>query len=342
MNSTATTSAPTADEIALLRESVRESLQSLYRGHPDEHWPRSWTAHWDTLTQQGLWSTIEAPEGSLATAAVVVEELGRVLYPGPACEVLASTHVVSRLPDLTAGAGAGPGRAIAVFATGEVVIDSDGGVTGRLEPMVVPGAIETVLIVATTDGDLVITSAGDAEVCDTPSLDVSRRIAELSLRTQPATVVSSPASRLAADGRAAKSLLYCADTLGCVDRVLERTAEYASQRTTFGSPIGKYQAVAHRLVDHAVTAQQMRLLLDGATAAFDRGAPDVARQVATTETFFSQRSSEIISDCIQLAGAIGFTWEFGHHFYLRRTVQNAALGSGRGRPQQRLAQEARW
>jgi len=164
-----------------------------------------------------------------------------------------------------------------------------------------------------------------------PSLDVTRRIVAPRLHTQPATVMT------AADS--ARRLLYCADTLGCVDHVVARTAEYAEQRTAFGSPIGKYQAVAHRLVDHAVTARQMRLLLNGAIAAFDEQAADLDLQVATAETFFWGRATDVVSDCIQLCGAIAFTWEFGHHFYLRRVVQNVAVG---GRPHQRLAQESVW
>ena len=261
-------------------------------------------------------------------AAVVVEELGRALYPGPACETLVARYVQNRLGDsgiTTAVADAAPAIAFA----------SDDSPMVQIAP-------ETRLIVATGQHDLVVISASEAESCAVASLDVTRRITRLRVRDQPVTAVSSSNLGLATECRAATALLYCADTLGCVEHVLERTAEYAGQRTTFGSPIGKYQAVAHRLVDHAVTAQQMRLLLDVALAAFDQDTPDLAHQVATAETFFYRRSSEIISDCIQLAGAIGFTWEFGHHFYLRRAVQNTSLAGGGGRPQQRLAQVAQW
>jgi alkylation response protein AidB-like acyl-CoA dehydrogenase len=328
MNNAAAHHAPTSEEIALLRASVRDSLNSLGAGSAGEQWPHAWAASWDTLTQQGLWSTIEPPEGSVAMAAVVVEELGRALYPGPACETLAATYVFSRLGDSAVMAATGGASSAVAFASEE-------------SPMV-QVAPDTRLIVATGRGDLAVVSAADTDSCAVASLDVTRRITELRLRDQPETAVSSPDMELAISGRTVTALLYCADTLGCVEQVLERTAEYASQRMTFGSPIGKYQAVAHRLVDHAVTAQQMRLLLDVATATFDREESDVLRHAATAETFFYRRSSAIISDCIQLAGAIGFTWEFGHHFYLRRAVQNMSLGGGHRRPQQRLAQVMQW
>lgn len=315
-----------AEDVALLRESVRDSLKALYQGTPDEKWAHSWHAGWNTLTQQGLWSTVQTPDGSLAMAAVVAEELGRALYPGPGCETIAATYVLDRLGDSAAATSAG--APVVAFASAK-------------SPMV-QVAPETQLIVATDHDDLVAISATDTDSCAVASLDVTRRIVRLGLPDQLLTVLSTANSGLAGQCRAVTTLLFCADTLGCVEHVLNKTAEYAAQRTTFGSPIGKYQAVAHRLVDHAVTAQQMRLLLDAAITAVDQAAPELEHHVATAETFFYRRSSEIISDCVQLAGAIGFTWEFGHHFYLRRAVQNTALAGGRQRPHQQLAAVAPW
>lgn len=267
-----------------------------------------------------MWSALQPPDGSLAAAAVVVEELGRALYAGPAVEALIAGYVLHR-----------PGDSSPVSAF--VVVED--------APFVQP-APEAPLVIATGRGNLVATSASKVDFTDIPSLDVTRRIVQLKPGALQTDSASASDGDLARQARAARTLLYSADTLGCVERVLQRAAEYANQRTTFGSPIGKYQAVAHRLVDHAVTTQQMRLLLDDAVSAFDDGAQDVALRAATVETFFYERSSQIVSDCIQLAGAIGFTWEFGHHLFLRRVVQNTSLAGGFDRPALRLAKEARW
>ena len=141
---------------------------------------------------------------------------------------------------------------------------------------------------------------------------------------------------------APKALLYCADTLGCVQHVVSKTTEYAKERTTFGAPIGKYQAVAHRLVDHTVATEQIRLLLARAASTFDSRGDDLRLHAAIAETYIWTHAMSIVSDCIQLCGGIGFTWEWGHHFYLRRVTQNMVLGSGYGRPHLRLAAEASW
>jgi alkylation response protein AidB-like acyl-CoA dehydrogenase len=296
-----------AAEIDLLRSSVRDSLAALFPGLPGDDWATSWTGCWDTLSEQGLWSTITPPEGSVALAVVVAEELGRALYPGPGCDALAAAFV-------------GDGALL-------VAADSVG--------VRVP---ETGTLLIAGDEGVVRVCAGDVAAEPADGLDVTRDLVRW-----PAPQGEPVASaEVAADARAVRALLHCADTLGCVERVLAKTVDYALQRTTFGAPIGRYQAVAHRLVDHEVTARQMRLILDAAVAAVDTRAQDRAERVLLAQTFFFGRGRAIISDCIQLCGGIGFTWEWGHHFFLRRVVANDTIACGPGRPQQRLAQEASW
>jgi alkylation response protein AidB-like acyl-CoA dehydrogenase len=296
-----------AAEIDLLRASVRDSLAVLFPGLPGDDWATSWTGSWVALSEQGLWSTITPPEGSLALAVVVAEELGRALYPGPGCDALAAAFV---------------GQDATLVGADSVGVR-------------VPEA-STVLIAGVSG--VIRARAGDVATEPFDGLDVTRDLVRW-----PAPRGDLVASAdVAADARAVRSLLHCADTLGCVERVLAKTVDYAKQRTTFGAPIGKYQAVAHRLVDHEVTARQMRLILDDAVTAVDTGAVDRGERVLLAQTFFFGRGRAIISDCIQLCGGIGFTWEWGHHFFLRRVVANDAIACGPGHPRQRLAQEASW
>lgn len=289
----------TATELALLRSSVGESLAQLYPGWPDDHWSTSWIENWEVLGAQGLWSALEPTDGSLSAAAVVAEECGRAMYPGPVVETLVGSHVVGDIAALVDNAAM-----VAVPAEFPVVI---------------------------VDGSEFRTgSAADIQWEQAHSIDVSRRFVRS--RSAPLRApITAPVERVGALRR----VLYCADSLGCVDRVLHRTVEYARQRRTFGSPIGKYQAVAHRLVDHTLAHRQMRLLIEDAAKAFDHGAADFAHRAALIEAFMWTRASDLISDCIQLCGAIGFTWEFGHHFFLRRVFQNSVAGGGR--PHRRLA-----
>ncbi|WP_319448769.1 MULTISPECIES: acyl-CoA dehydrogenase [unclassified Mycobacterium] len=332
---------PSADELSLLRESVRATLESLPGQVSDDGWSASWPLTWNALTAQGFWSTTEPPDGSLTAGVVIAEELGRALYPGPSCEVLTAASVLSRITGehtmITQGVREAP---LMFFATEDSLAPIDSAVI-RLDPMV-QAEDRAALVVATARDEIVVLSSLPEPSSAQPTLDVTRRTVEVSLDRAALPTVGPADPATASYGRTARALLYCADTLGAVEQVLARTAEYAKQRSTFGAPIGKYQAVAHRLVDHAVTARQMRLLLNAAVTAYDQNDPSAAHLAATAETFYWARSVDLVSDCIQLCGGIGFTWEFGHHFYLRRVAHNATLGAGRGRPARRLAEVAKW
>ncbi|WP_068270577.1 acyl-CoA dehydrogenase family protein [Aldersonia kunmingensis] len=315
----------TSTELDLLRAATRELLAERFAGDT-EPTPDEWSASWAALAELGAWSTLEPPDGSLAAACVVAEELGRALYAGPAAETLAATVLATQLERVAQSA------ASAVFI---------GGIEG--EQIVAP-APNTSVIAATEGGNLVAVHFDAVESKPVTTLDVTRTFSAIRIDPTAPRVVTNVAET-ARDAAAVRRLLYCADTAGAITRVLDRTVEYAGQRTTFGVPIGKYQAVAHRLVDHTITLRQLGLLIADAGAAYDNPAGsdgDFADRVAMAETFCCDRSADLLSDCIQLSGAIGFTWEYGHHFALRRAVQNTVVLGGSRSARTRLAEAESW
>jgi alkylation response protein AidB-like acyl-CoA dehydrogenase len=107
--------------------------------------------------------------------------------------------------------------------------------------------------------------------------------------------------------------------------VLDRTVAYAGQRHAFGRPIGGFQAVQHRLVDHAVRVRGLALLVTEAATLLGARSSSTRRSVALAEVAVSSGVGHILHDLLQLTGAIGFTWEYGLHFYERRAMQDARL-----------------
>jgi alkylation response protein AidB-like acyl-CoA dehydrogenase len=113
-----------------------------------------------------------------------------------------------------------------------------------------------------------------------------------------------------------------------VQRMLDRTVAYAGQRIAFGTPIGGFQAVQHRLADHAVRARGMALVVAEAAALLDAGSDRASRQVAIAAVSVHGNALRILHDLLQLTGGIGFTWEYGLHLYERRAHHDARLAGG--------------
>jgi alkylation response protein AidB-like acyl-CoA dehydrogenase len=129
-------------ELDMLRRATRELVTSCYTGWPDERWPDSWKSNWQAFTDLGLWSTLDPPDGSMAAAVVVAEELGGALYPGPTAESLAAAYVAWRCHSQ-----------VGAFT------HQPGGLPARL---VDPGP-DTLLIVATPTDELLVSKAADAD-----------------------------------------------------------------------------------------------------------------------------------------------------------------------------------
>jgi alkylation response protein AidB-like acyl-CoA dehydrogenase len=119
--------------------------------------------------------------------------------------------------------------------------------------------------------------------------------------------------------------LQCAETVGVVDRALEITLDYVQQRVAFGRPIGSFQALKHRLADHAAQLEGARAAVAHAAKAIQSGASDAAIAVSVAKSHCGRFGTEIVRDCLQMHGGIGMTWDHDMHFYLRRAVSNEAL-----------------
>lgn len=104
-------------------------------------------------------------------------------------------------------------------------------------------------------------------------------------------------------------VLAQAEMIGCADRLLRETTDYARQRIQFGRPISEYQAVRHRLADMLRDVEMSRTALVWAA----NSPADAARAAAVTLGW-----CEAVADgAIQLHGGYGFTWEAGLHFVRR-------------------------
>ncbi len=300
----------------------------------DEELPSFWKA----LTDLG-WLGLHLPEAqggsgySLAETAIVAEELGRVLAPGPflpavwASAVVASAGSVedrdTLLPSLADGSDVG-----AVALATDVAVD---GATITGEAGVVLGAgFATILLVPAGD-DVAVVRTDDAGVKIVPAdnLDQTRRSARVQLDHAAAThVLRGARSTVVAIGRT----LAAAEAAGGAQACVEMASEYAKVRSQFGRLIGTFQAVKHHAANMLVSAELATAAAWDAARAQDLGEQfEFAAAVAAAQALPAFVSCAQLN--IQLHGGIGYTWEHDAHLYLRRAGALAAIFGPLGRAQ---------
>lgn len=92
--------------------------------------------------------------------------------------------------------------------------------------------------------------------------------------------------------------------LGAMRRILESTIDYAGEREQFGSPIGGFQAVSHRIVDMTLRLESARLLLYKAAWGLARGSQDEIAP-ALAKLAVSEAAVQLGLDAVQVRGGLG-------------------------------------
>lgn len=109
-----------------------------------------------------------------------------------------------------------------------------------------------------------------------------------------------------------------ASMVGGIERVVEMAAEYAITREQFGQPIGRFQAIKHRIAEMKIDFEMARSLTYYANWAIDHNAPDRVAAVAGARAFAAEAYIRTSGHNIQIHGGIGFTTEIDCHMYLKR------------------------
>jgi alkylation response protein AidB-like acyl-CoA dehydrogenase len=125
-------------------------------------------------------------------------------------------------------------------------------------------------------------------------------------------------------GDTARALLVAAAISGAADRVLAMTVTYAGERSQFGKPIGRQQAIQQQLAVMAEDCVAVRMAVELAAAS---DAPDSLR-VAAAKSVASAAAPRVANTAHGVHGAIGISAEYDLQLYTRRLHEwRAALGS---------------
>ncbi len=174
---------------------------------------------------------------------------------------------------------------------------------------------------------------------DLPTLDRTRRLADITIDGASGQVLGTPGSAdaaLAAARRAAQVIL-AADATGAAALALELSAEYAKVRQQFGTPIGTFQAVKHMAADMLVAVENARSATYFGAWEVAAGGADAEVAAAVAKGTATEHAVEIVGHAIQIHGGIAITWEHDLHLLLRRVKTDEQL---LGDPSQHLERVA--
>jgi alkylation response protein AidB-like acyl-CoA dehydrogenase len=182
-------------------------------------------------------------------------------------------------------------------------------------------------------------------------LDETRRSAELRFRgvALPKTaLLAGETARGADSARALRRALdataigLAAESLGGAERALERAVEYVKVREQFGRAVGSFQAVQHMAADAAAKIEPARALVWYAAWAFDARPKEAPLAASMAKAACCDVYRFVARTAVEMHGGIGFTWENDMHFFLKRSLANAAAGGDSDWHRERVAELSRF
>lgn len=112
----------------------------------------------------------------------------------------------------------------------------------------------------------------------------------------------------------------CAEAVGAMEGACKWTLEYLNQRKQFGVPIGKFQALQHRMVDMQMHTEQARSMAILAASRLNADYELRERTLSAAKALIGQAGRFVSEQAIQLHGGIGMTWEYAVAHYAKRLV----------------------
>lgn len=358
----------TEDQVEISRQARRfcenECPAELARAAYDD--PDRFTdALWQKMAEMG-WTAMLLPEEydglnlDLMDLAVVLEEMGRTVCPGPFVSTVLmfgellkaagnADQKAKYLPRLASGELKGSVALTEADAGADLSYiqmpaqaDGDGYVISGTKMFVTDAQSADALIVCarTEPGNdeakgltLFVVDLPNDSVKITPlvTMDGARRQGAVEfkgLRLGPDSVLGEPgrAWSLMQKALARVYVGLSAETVGAAQRAMEIAHEYAKIRVQFDQPIGSFQAVKHMCAEMYMETESARSLMYWAAWAQDHGDETEALMSAqAVKAYCTECAKGVAEKTIQVLGGTGFTWEHDAHLYLKRIKSNEVL-----------------
>jgi len=124
------------------------------------------------------------------------------------------------------------------------------------------------------------------------------------------------------------TLAVCAEAVGIMQSLKDKTIEYSKSRTQFGVPIGSFQALQHRMVDMLTACEQAQSLLLWAAMTYAQGGADAPRAISSIKYLVSTGGQLVGEEAVQIHGGMGVTWDLDvAHLFKRLTAIGQLFGN---------------
>ncbi|KQI68827.1 acyl-CoA dehydrogenase [Loktanella sp. 3ANDIMAR09] len=277
--------------------------------------------------------------------ALVAEELGRVgateplidtgLLGGGLIAALGDADQQALLEEVIAGhrqmalAHSEPGSRYDLSRVATTV--TDGKLSGRKAVVVNGGAADRLIVSARSSGDVADEAGISLFIVDADAPGLTRRgypltggghAAEITLDNTPGTPLGAAGEgyQALAQVHARATLAISAEAVGLMDAIRTLTTDYLKTRKQFGQPIGKFQALQHRMADMLIEIEQARSAVINLAGHVDADALVRDTHVSATKTLVGQAARLVAEESIQLHGGIGMTQEYALAHLARRLV----------------------
>jgi alkylation response protein AidB-like acyl-CoA dehydrogenase len=326
-----------SEDQVLFRDTVRDFLANECK-------PAAVRAAWenDLGRVPGLWAKLAemgvvgltAPEsvGGMGMDEVdlvlLLEESGRAALPEPLTE-----HTAVAIPALRQFGNDRSAPWLEKAAAGEALIGV--GIAG---PYVLYADQADVLLLPHGD-ELHLVERAAVTLTAQRSVDYSRRLASVEWSPSAATTlaVGEDAAQAIADAQDRGALGAAAQCVGIAQQLIDVTVDYVGQREQFGKVVGSYQAVKHHLANALLAVEFARPLVYVAAYAVANTTPHRAREVSMAKAVASDAVDQAARVALQCHGAIGYTFEYDLHLWMKRGWALAAAWGDAAHHRSRVA-----
>jgi alkylation response protein AidB-like acyl-CoA dehydrogenase len=337
------------DQSQLPGQEIREMLRDSLRGFLAEHWsadvaaqqsssPEAISAIWTRLVGQGVASLgCDFSEGGLREILLVMAELGRAACPAPmwsvalanlslsGCQAEAAVTLLEKLHDGTACVAFSFGALDPDTNTGTVQL-ADGRASGLLRFVEVAASCTHLVVAVEETGVTIVSLDGPGVELEATRAMGAWGLYEIRLNEAPASRIKLTSAFL--DDRLLEAKLALVGRAhGAARAAFDLAVDYARERKQFGQPIGRFQAIQHKLANCLIALEGVRLTLDHAAHLHDCEDRDWRYFVNAAVAFGCDALRRVSLETQHTLGAIGYAEEHQAPRYFKRVhLDTVALG----------------